>query len=42
MNKNKKNKNVKQNKAISKVVEKTMDVSGTKTALHNSITDKSK
>jgi hypothetical protein len=35
MNRNKKAKNVRQNKAINNITEKTMDMNGTKTTFHD-------
>ena len=42
MNRNKKTKNVKQNKAIDAITENTMDMSSTKAAFHNDSITKNK
>ena len=42
MNRNKKTKNVKQNKAIDNITENTMDMNSTKTAFHDGSTTKNK
>ena len=42
MNRNKKTKNVKQNKAINSITEKTMDMNVTKTTFHNGSPAKNK
>lgn len=42
MNRNKKTKNVKQNKAIDYITEKTMEMNSSKTTFHDSSTTKNK
>lgn len=42
MNRNKKTKNIKQNKALNNITEKTMDADAGKTAFHNSSPSKNK